>query len=140
MPTIQKMNQEIAQWLYGKGEITYSKNMLGTRYWVLTVKKKEILPMDTSFDTNYNALMKAFNKVLETDGTWYAVYKYKDGAWKGKGKNKKWIYKDIYYCPFTKNAMRIGYGEKLNKDFRKESIILAMHYSLYRFIKKGIEY
>jgi hypothetical protein len=140
MPTITKMNQEIAQWLYGKGKITYSKNMLGNRYWILTVKKKEILSMDTSFDTNYNALMKAFNKVLETDGTWYAVYKYKERVLEGKGKNKKHIYKDIYYCPFTQNAMRIGYGAKLNKDFKKESIILAMHYSLYRFIKNGIEY
>jgi len=137
MPTLQKMNQEIAKWLYGKGKITYSKNMLGNRYWILTVNKEEILPIDTSFDTNYNALMKAFNKVLETDGVWYAVYKSK----KVECKSKKNIYKYTYSCPFTTKGMgRLSYGLKFNEYFEKESIILAMHYSLYIFIKNGKEY
>lgn len=157
MPTIDKMNQEIAMWLYGSKKefnIIYEKQVdyrgKTISYWRLYQKKKFANTKVNKFITdkngcvfheNYNHLMLAFKKVLDTEGNWYAIYETNRGEWEGKGKNKKFVRKKRYLCAFTTQGFgRMGYGSKFNQDFAKESIISAMHYSLYRFIKNGREY
>lgn len=152
MASIKNMNQTIAKWLYGDGEITNEVNMLKEPYWILHVDGKEILPIQTSFDTNYNALMKAMEKAIgggkeipyqdcAKEMMWYAVYPDVEILNKREG-IKNWSAKvSKFSCAFTsKNAMRVGHGEKFNHEFVKSSPILAMHYSLYRLIKNGLEY
>lgn len=148
MPTIDKINQEIAIWLHGSGKDL--KIVRDGKNWRLVKKKKfgnttvdKIITdkNECMFHTDYNHLMLCFKKVLDTEGNWYAIYEYIKGEWQGTGKNKKYVRKKTYSCAFTTQGFgRMGYGEKFNHDFLKESIIMAMHYSLYRFIKKGREY
>jgi len=148
MPTLDKMNQEIAIWIHGSGKDL--KIVRDGKDWRLVKKKKfgnttvdKILTdkSECKFHEDYNHLNVVVEKFMETDGNWFATYKRRKGNWKGTGKNKKFIYTYTYCCPITtKGHGRMGYGEKLNKDFEKKSIILAMQYSLYRFIKNGSEY
>lgn len=157
MPTIDKMNQEIAMWLYGSKKefklvhekqkdyrgklISYWKIIQKKKFANTTVDKFITDKKECMFHTDYNHLMLCFKKVLDTEGNWYAIYEYIKGEWQGTGKNKKYVRKKTYSCAFTTQGFgRMGYGEKFNHDFLKESIIMAMHYSLYRFIKKGREY
>ena len=157
MPTIDKMNQEIAIWLYGSNEkirIIHERKKHDsgkmTSYWKLvkkvkfgntTVDKFLTDKYECKFQEDYNHLNKAIEKFMETDGNWYATYRTRRGEWEGRGKKKKFIYTYTYCCPITTNGVgRIGYGAKLNKDFEKKTIAEAMQYSLYRFIKNGREY
>lgn len=138
--TIERMNQVIAMWLYGKGKIIRGENVLGDKYWLLRVGKKEILPYQTTFDSNGNCLMECMKKIMKL-GYWYAVYPTESGEWEGKGKKQKYVTKEKYYCAFTSGGFgRMGYGDKLNKDFLKDTPELAMQYSIYRLITNGLEY
>lgn len=143
MATIKKMNITIAEWLYGKGHVFTSRS------WE-TEDGKIIGKMD--FHDNYDALMEAMQKAMgegvkfkhfDKEGNifWYAIYPSVSTS-NEKEKSSKWIYKvDYYTCAFTlKGRGRLDYGEKFNDDFRKPTPILAMHYSLYRLIKNGLEY
>ncbi len=158
MPTVDKKNQDIALWLNGGSkkdsrfvhETQTGVNGKKRTYWKLvrkikfgntTVDKFLTDKWESNFHEDYNHLMLAFNRVMATEGTWYAIYESNRGEWEGVGKKKKFVRKKRYLCAFTTNGMgRMGYGAKFNNDFAKESIILAMHYSLYRFIKNGKEY
>ena len=113
MPTIDKMNQEIAEWLYGSKKDSrfvretqtgvngkkraYWKLVKKIKYGTTTVDKFLTDKWECSFHEDYNHIMKAFEKFLETDGNWYAIYKAKQGVWIGKGKSKKFVYKYISY-------------------------------------------
>jgi hypothetical protein len=139
MASVKKMNITIAEWLYGKGHIFTSSS------WE-TEDGKIIGKMD--FHDNYDALMEAMQKAMgagiefnNSDAykrtLWYAIYPELKVV-----KSSEFIYTvDTYICAFTEIGKgRLGYGEKLNQEFKKASPILAMHYSLYRLIKNGLEY
>lgn len=157
MPTIDKMNQEIAMWLYGSKKefklvhekqkdyrgklISYWKIIQKKKFANTTVDKFITDKHECMFHNDYNHLNKAVMKFMETDGNWFATYKRREGNWKGTGKNKKWVYTYTYSCPITTQGFgRMGYGKALNKDFEKKTIGEAMQYALYRFIKNGKEY
>jgi hypothetical protein len=158
MPTVDKMNQDIAMWLYGgskkdtrfvfekqkgvNGKVrTYWKLVRKVKFGNTTVDKFLTDKWECSFHSNYEHIMKAYEKFLQTDGNWYATYRNEIGEWEGKGRKKKYIRKPYYSCPLTTGGFsRIGYGEKFNKQFYKLTLPEAMQYSLYRFIKNGREY
>ncbi len=158
MPTVDKMNQEIAMWLYGgssketriiherkkhdSGKMTsYWKIVKKIKFGNTTVDKFLTDKYECKFHEDYNHLMKAFHKFLQTEGNWYAIYEANHGSWEGKGKNKKFIRKKTYSCPLTTGGFgRVGYGAKFTKDFEKTTVAEGMQYSLYRFIKNGREY
>ena len=149
MPSIKVMNQTIAKFLYGDGELMLDN------YYHLKKAKHNQQALNASFHEDYNILMSAFKKAMgagkkiswnETkDKTmWYAIYPNTEliDIQDKKTKLHK-VYREVtsYTCAFTENGNgRMGHGAKLNKDFDKKTIILAMHYSLYRLIKNGLEY
>lgn len=158
MPTIDKMNQEIAMWLHGGSkkdtrfvhETQTGVNGKKRTYWKLvrkikfgntTVDKFLTDKWECNFTEDYNHLNKVIEKFMATDGNWFSTYRMRHGKWEGKGKNKKWVYTYTYSCPITTQGFgRMGYGKKFNNDFEKNTIAEAMQYSLYRFIKNGKEY
>lgn len=118
--SMKKMNLTIAKWLYGKD------CNLGN--------------MPINFNENWELLMLAYNKFLVANDTWFAVYKFSRPTDK-KNKNGDRIYEEFFKCAITTDGRgRMGHGEKFNQSFHKKSTILAMHYSLYRFIENGREY
>lgn len=139
MVSIKKMNLAIAEWLYGEGNIRLID------HWA---DKNNRLVGRINFHENYDALMEAMQKAMgagiefnNSDAykktLWYAIYPELKVV-----KSSEFIYTvDTYICAFTEIGKgRLGYGKKLNKEFKKASPILAMHYSLYRLIKNGLEY
>lgn len=134
------MNKSIANYLYGAGKIRKSPSYI-VETWELndSIIKALTIPLNKiNFHEDYNLLMKAFKKVLDKEyGWWYAIYRQDKYV---KHVKNKVVYNTTYSCAFTYSASRIGYGDKLNQQFEKETIILAMHYSLYRLITKGLEY
>ena len=129
MASIQKMNETIYSYLFGEEQGNNS-----------------------NFHEDFNLLMKAIEKAMgagkETKWGgmgesffWFAVYPEREILNK-REHSSKWIVKvGLYSCAFTKYGMgRMEHGQKFNHEFQKSSPILAMHYSLYRLIKNGLEY
>lgn len=129
MASIQKMNETIYSYLFGEEQGNNS-----------------------NFHEDYNLLMKAMEKAMGAGKEIkfsdmnlhflsFAVYPDREILNKREHQSN-WITKiGSYYCVFSLHGMvRSGHGEKMNHEFRKPSPILAMHYSLYRLIKNGLEY
>jgi len=143
MLTIKKMNLTIAEWLYGEGKVALID------HWK---NKDNRLLGRINFHENYDALMKAMEKAMgegkefkKSDQSkqvfWYAVYPNLKII-NPKEPTNKWIRETkTYSCAFNRDGFgRMHYGNKFNKNFEKATPILAMHYSLYRLIKNGLEY
>lgn len=143
MASIKKMNLTIAEWLYGEGKVALID------HWKT---KNNRLVGRINFHENYDALMKAMKKAMgegkefkNSDQSkqyfWYAIYA-NDKIINKQEPTNKWIRKVCTYsCAFTLNGRgRMDYGKKFNQNFEKATPILAMHYSLYRLIKNGLEY
>lgn len=129
MASIQKMNETIYSYLFGEEQGNNS-----------------------NFHEDYNLLMKAMEKAMGAGKEIkfsdmnlhflsFAVYPDREILNK-REHSSKWIVKvGSYSCAFTKYGMgRMEHGKKFNHEFQKSSPILAMHYSLYRLIKNGLEY
>jgi hypothetical protein len=129
MASIREMNKVIAEWLYGKGKASESG------FWN-TGKSLMIM----NFDSNSSILMDAMSKIMN-ENYWYAVHPITQGEWEDSGKNRKFVKNRYYFCAFTSdNRGRLGYGKKITKVFFKKTPNLAMQYSIYRFIKNGLDY
>lgn len=129
MASVKNMNAEIALFLNGNSE-----------------------SQPQNFHEDYNLLMIAMDKAIGVGQElspddfhekilFFSIYPNKEILNKREG-NLKLIYKiKSYSCVFTKFGVnRISFGAKLNHEFEQSSIIRAMHYSLYRLIKNGLEY
>jgi hypothetical protein len=136
MATIKEMNRFLTDYLIPKGskERNHIAYKIGFEFhdnWsmlMLAVGKAIGEGKEISYDDKLN---KTF---------WYAIYPEIESVKPSTWENQKYVVKG-YYCAFTKDGCgRIGHGVKFNKDFLKKTQILAIHYSLYRLVKNGLEY
>lgn len=132
MASIKNMNLTIAEFLYGKDA--------------------NLDVLSTNFHEDYNILMKAVEKAMgagkqlpyddmRTNMFWFAVYPEREILNKREGANKWWAKVSTFSCAFSPYGIsRAGHGKKFNHEFEQSSLIRSIHYSLYRFIKNGLEY
>lgn len=131
MATIKQMNRVLTDYLIPEGS-----------------KQREHIGYKIGFEfhKDYQLLMLALSKAIgegekhkdDREVFWYAVYpRVKNtGTWE----NQKYAITG-YSCAFSKNGYgRMGHGTKFNNDFLKKTQMLAIHYSLYRLVKNGLEY
>lgn len=129
MASVKKMNEIIATHLYGDNQ-----------------------QQPQNFHEDYNLLMQAIQKSMgegkEVDYTdtnnqllWFAILPERTILNKREGIRNWKTTIDGYSCAFSKLGFsKVGYGEKFNHEFKQSSPIRAIHYSLYRLIRNGLEY
>ena len=131
MATIKQMNRLLTDYLIPEG--SKQRELIGYKIGFEFHKDWSMLMLAVTKAVGDGQIMKDTKQLF-----WYAIYPKAKNI--GTFENSKYIIEG-YYCAFTNDGRgRMGHGEKFNKNFLKKTQKLAIHYSLYRLVKNGLEY